>query len=212
MNKFIISIDGTAGSGKARIAKYIAKKYKLYHLDSGVLYRRFSYNVLKEAIDYSNVNDLKKFIKKTNYLSPNNHKSLRKEIISKMSSVIAKTAIVREFINKQQKIIVKNKFKIYQGCVVDGRDIGSNVFKNAKIKLFIHVKAEIRAQRRHKQLLELGEESIYSRILKEIKLRDKQDIKRNISPLVVPNGAAIVDNSFSFKHTINHLNKILIKL
>ena len=102
--------------------------------------------------------------------------------------------------------------KSHKGCVIDGRDIGSNVFKNAKIKLFIAVSAKIRAKRRHKQLIEQGEKSIYSRILKGIILRDKTDKNRTISPLVVPLNSTYIDNSFDFKNTISQIKKVLEKL
>ncbi len=101
--------------------------------------------------------------------------------------------------------------KSYKGCVIDGRDIGSHVFKNAKIKLFIGVSAKIRAKRRHKQLIEQGEKSIYSRILKGIILRDKTDKNRAISPLVVPLNSTYIDNSFDFKNTILQINQVLKK-
>ena len=143
------------------------------------------------------------------YISTRKHKSLRTEIISKQTSKIATILTIRNFINKQQKFVVKNILKSYKGCVIDGRDIGSNVFKNAKIKLFIDVKAEIRAKRRHKQLIEQGEKSIYSRILKDINLRDKTDTKRTLSPLIVPNNAIIINNSNSFEKTIFQINKAL---
>ena len=115
-------------------------------------------------------------------------------------------------INKQQRLIIKNIFKSYKGCVVDGRDIGSKVFKNAQIKLFIDVRTKIRAKRRHKQLIEQGEKSIYSRILKDINLRDKNDKNRVVSPLIVPKKAIIIDNSYSFKNTIYQINKAFKKL
>ena len=145
-------------------------------------------------------------------ISHRRHISLRKELISNQSSKIATIPIIRNYINKQQKIIVKKILKLHKGCVVDGRDIGSVVFQNAKIKLFIQVKPEIRAKRRHKQLIEQGEKSIYSRILKDINLRDKNDKNRAVSPLIVPKKAIIIDNSFSFKNTISQVNKILFNL
>ena len=137
---------------------------------------------------------------------------MRTEIISKTTSKIAKNKEIRNFINYQQKIIVKDMLKSYKGCVIDGRDIGSNVFKNAKIKLFITVSAKIRAKRRHKQLIEQGEKSIYSRILKGIILRDKTDTKRKISPLIVPKNSIYIDNSFDFKNTILQINQVLKKI
>ena len=217
MKKHIISIDGPAGSGKERIAKYIAKKYKYFHLDSGILYRRLALLIAKKKIDYKDISKIKEFIKSLNYVSLKNNKSLRSRKITALSSEIAQLRIIRNFVNYQQKknvdeIIDIVKTNKYNGAVIDGRDIGSKVFKNAKIKLFITVKSEIRAKRRHKQLIELGEKSIYSKILKEINLRDKSDKSRKESPLVVPKNAIIIDNSNSFKSTINQLKKSLEKL
>jgi len=206
-NKLIVAIDGPAGSGKERIAKYIARKYNLYHLDSGILYRRLTYLILRKKIDFRNNNELFFFLKSLKQLSLRRHKTLRKEIISKQTSIIATIPKVREFINNQQKLAVKKILRYNNGCVVDGRDIGSKVFKNAKIKLFIEGKSKIRAKRRHKQLIEQGEKSIYSRILKDINLRDKKDKNRIESPLVVPKKAIIIDNSLSFKNTICQINR-----
>ncbi len=212
MNDIIISVDGPSGSGKEKIAKYISKKYNLYHLDSGILYRRLTYLTLKKKINFKNKNELIFFLNSLTYLSPKKHKTLRKEVISKQTSIIATIPIVRKFIDNQQKLAVKKMLKSKKGCVVDGRDIGSKVFKNAKIKLFIEVKPEIRAKRRHKQLIEQGEKSIYSRILKNINLRDNNDRNRTVSPLIVPKKAIIIDNSYSFKNTIYQIKKALKKL
>ena len=151
------------------------------------------------------------FLSSLKFISARKHKSLRKEIISKQTSKFATIPTIRNFINKQQKLAVKNILKSYEGCVIDGRDIGSNVFKNAKIKLFIEVKPEIRAKRRHKQLIEQGERNIYSRILKDLKLRDKKDLNRKISPLIKPHKAILIDNSKSFKNTCNQINNILLR-
>ena len=212
LNNFIISIDGPSGSGKEKIARYIAKKYNLFHLDSGILYRRLSLLILENKIDIKNKKKLSIFIKSINKISTKKHKNLRTEIISKTTSKIAKNKEIRNFINYQQKIIVKDMLKSYKGCVIDGRDIGSNVFKNAKIKLFITVSAKIRAKRRHKQLIEQGEKSIYSQILRDINLRDNKDKNRSASPLKVPSNAIIVDNSSSFINTINQIKKALQKI
>lgn len=212
MNNIIISIDGGAGSGKQRIAKYIANKYNFYHLDSGNLYRRIASIIIKKKINVNNIHEIKKLINNIDYISDRSHKLLRKEKISKLSSKIAIIPTIRRFINSQQKKIAKKKLLKFKGCVVDGRDIGSKVFKRAKIKLFIHVKAKIRAKRRHKQLIAIGEKSIYAQILKEINLRDKTDKTRKSSPLMVPKGAINIDNSDSFKRTIKQINEALKKI
>jgi len=211
-NNLIISVDGPAGSGKERIAKYISNKYNFFHLDSGTLYRRLAFLILKNNINLDNTNELKKYVNSLESLNYKKHASLRNESISKTSSKIATLKFVRNLINIQQKKIVNKMLKKDKGCVIDGRDIGSNVFKEAKLKLFIEVNIKIRAKRRHKQLIEQGEKSIYGQILKEIKLRDKQDQERKESPLIVPRGAIIIDNSSNFKETIKQINNALIKI
>ena len=211
MKNFIISVDGTAGSGKQRIAKYIAKRYKFYHLDSGVLYRRLTAIIINKKIQYEKDFILKQFIESLNNISPRNHLSLRKEKIGKISSKIATLSIIREYINLQQKRIIKDKLNYYTGCVIDGRDIGSKVFKEAQIKLFITVNAEIRAKRRHKQLIAKGEKSIYSKILKDINLRDYSDKNRKEAPMIVPKGAITIDNSNNFKLSTQLINKVINK-
>ena len=210
MKHKIITIDGPAGSGKARIASYIAKKWKYYHLDSGILYRRLAYLILKNNIKLSDKKQIENFLAKTNTISPQNSIKLRTEKISKAASKIAIYIKIRKYINIQQKNIIQKELK-NRGCVIDGRDIGSVVFKKANIKIFVIVNAKIRAKRRYKQLIDIGEKSIYAKILEEIKLRDNKDKKRKNSPMRVPYKAHIIDNSESFSNTIIQINKIIQK-
>ena len=210
LNNLIITIDGPSGSGKEKIAKYISKKYKLYHLDSGILYRRLCSIILKKNIKLDNEKEIKRIIASIKILPHRRHSNLRTEEIGKKTSIIATKKSVRKFINKQQHLIVSKILKISKGCIIDGRDIGSNVFKNAQIKLYIDTNVEIRAKRRHKQLIEHGEKSIYSHILKDLRLRDKTDTNRKISPLTIPRNAILIDNSKSYKFTCNQINSALI--
>ena len=210
MKHKIITIDGPAGSGKARIASYIAKKWKYYHLDSGILYRRLAYLILNNKIKLSDKKQIENFLAKTNTISPRNSIKLRTEKISKAASKIAIYKKIRNYINIQQKNIIQKELK-NRGCVIDGRDIGSVVFKKANIKIFVIVNAKIRAKRRYKQLIDIGEKSIYAKILEEIKLRDNKDKKRKNSPMKVPYKAHIIDNSESFSNTIFQINKIIQK-
>ena len=206
--KKIITVDGPAGSGKEKISRYIARKYKLYHLDSGLLYRRLAYELEKKNIKTFQVSKIKSAIKNVKKLSLRKAKVLRKEQIGKAASEIAKIDFVRDFINSQQRLATKapNKKK---GFIIDGRDIGSVVFKKAFLKLYIDVDVNIRAKRRYKQLIDNGEKSIYLKILKDIKLRDKTDKTRKNSPLVVPKGAKIINNSHTFKKTIAQIRNII---
>ena len=140
-----------------------------------------------------------------------NNNNLRNEQIGKVTSIVAKMNLIRNYVNKQQIMLTTQKTE-KKGFVIDGRDIGSVVFKNADLKLFIDVKTSVRAKRRHKQLIDLGEKSIYAKILKEIKLRDKQDKSRKHSPLVIPKGSHIINNNGSFKDTVNQINILLDKI
>ena len=206
--KKIITVDGPAGSGKEKISKYIARKYKLYHLDSGILYRRLAYEITKKNIKTSEINKIKSNLKNIKTLSLRKTKALRIEKIGKAASEIAKLNFVRYFINSQQRLATTRPNK-KKGFVIDGRDIGSVVFKRAFLKLYVVVDVNIRAKRRYKQLIDNGEKSIYLKILKDIKLRDKTDKTRKNSPLVVPRGAKIINNSHAFKETIAQIRNII---
>ena len=208
MKKIIITIDGPAASGKEKIAKYISKKWKFKHLDSGLLYRRLALILHNEKIETKDINEIKKRIEKINNISFRRSKKLRTQEISQLASKIAIHQFVRQYVNDLQYDFV-SKHKKIRGFVIDGRDIGSVVFKKANLKLYIEVNSEIRAKRRYKQLIDSGEKSIYRKILKDVKLRDKKDKMRENSPLIIPNGAHIINNNKSFKHTINQINKLM---
>ena len=153
-------------------------------------------------------NENSKELNNNKKLSLRNDNNLRNEQIGKVTSIVAKMRLIRDYVNRQQIMhTAQNTEK--KGFVIDGRDIGSVVFKNADLKLFIEVKPNVRAKRRHKQLIDLGEKSIYAKILKEIKLRDKQDKARSNSPLVIPKGANIIDNSGLFNDTLKKITQLI---
>ena len=211
MKQIIITVDGPAASGKEKISRYIVRKWKLKHLDSGILYRRLAYILHQEKIDYNNANMINRKIKEINSFSYQKSKKIRTQSISNLASKIAVYKCVRDYINKLQHDFVSYNKKA-KGFVIDGRDIGSVVFKNADLKLYIDVNAEIRAKRRYKQLIDSGEKSIYRKILKEIKLRDKKDISRKNSPLVIPMHAHIINNNGNFIQTVKQINKLILNL
>ena len=208
MKKKLITIDGPAASGKGRIAKYISKRWKLVHLDSGVLYRRIALMIYKNKIGLQNINRIKKIVNNEKHISFRNHKILRNEGISKIASKIAVYKFIRDRVNEIQREFVKKNIT-NRGFVIDGRDIGSVVFKKADLKLYIDVNEENRAKRRYKQLIDSGEKSIYPKILKEIKLRDRKDKIRKNSPLRIPSGAHVINNNGSFKDTLKQVNKLI---
>jgi len=206
--KKIITVDGPASSGKEKISKFISRKYKLYHIDSGIFYRRLAYEIEKARIKIHEKQKIKNLIKKIETLSLRRSKILRLEKIGAAASEIAKYEFVRDFVNFQQRLATKT-LDNERGFVIDGRDIGSVVFKKAYLKLYVNVEVNIRAKRRYKQLIDTGEKSIYQKILKDIKLRDKKDKSRKNSPLVVPKGAKIIDNSKSFRNTTSQISRII---
>ena len=211
MKKIIISVDGPAASGKEKIAKYISKKWKYKHLDSGIIYRRLAYILLKNKTNLKSKSEIKKIINQNIQISFRKSKVLRSEKISKIASEIAVHGYIRDYVNKYQRNFVKFNLK-NKYFVIDGRDIGSVVFKNADLKLYIEVSEEIRAKRRYKQLIDTGEKSIYRQILKDIKLRDKKDKSRKNSPLVIPNGAFVIKNNGSFNNTVKQINVLVSSL
>mgnify|MGYP001402003909 FL=1 len=206
--KKIITIDGPAGSGKEKIAKFISKKYNLFHIDSGIFYRKLAYELKKQNIHIFEKQKIKNLLKNTHKLSLRKLGILRQEKIGVIASEIAKYEFVREFVNFQQRLVTRLKSN-KEGFVIDGRDIGSVVFKRAYLKLYIDVDINIRAKRRFKQLIDNGEKSIYRKILEDIKLRDKKDKMRKNSPLVVPKGAKVINNSTSFRNTTAQIKKIM---
>ncbi len=211
MKKIIITIDGPAASGKEKIAKYISKKWNLYHLDTGTLYRQVAFNFLEKKVNIKSIKDIKKYLINQNFLTFRQNKKLRTEKISKLASKIAVFKYIRKYVNNFQIEFVQKHIK-YKGFVIDGRDIGSVVFKNAELKLYIDVNEENRAKRRYKQLIDSGEKSIYPQILKEIKLRDKKDKSRKNSPLVVPKGSFVINNNGSFKETKKQIDFLISKI
>ncbi len=211
MKKIIITIDGPAASGKEKISRFISRKWELKHLDSGILYRRLAFIFMRDQVDIQNVNKIKKKLKEIKTISYQKNMKIRTQQISKLASKIAVHNFIRIYINNLQYNFVKEN-KNYRGFVIDGRDIGSVVFKNADIKLYIEVNPKIRAKRRYKQLIDSGEKSIYQKILKDIKLRDIKDKSRKNSPLVVPQDALIINNDGSFKNTIKQINKALSRI
>ncbi len=206
--KKIITVDGPAGSGKGKISKFISKKYKLLHLDSGILYRRLAYEIEKDNIKTYEKEKIYNYINKINKLSFRKNSFLRQEKIGEAASEIASLQFVRNFINTQQRLATKS-YKNVKGFVIDGRDIGSVVFKKAYLKLYVDVDVNIRAKRRYKQLIDNGEKSIYQKILEDIKLRDIKDKTRKNSPLVIPKDAKIIDNSQSFRRTAAQISRII---
>ncbi|MGB9788192.1 MAG: bifunctional riboflavin kinase/FAD synthetase [Dictyoglomus turgidum] len=197
----IITIDGTAGSGKTTIAKFIAEKLKFDYIDSGALYRAVgliikekNLSTEEEIIGFLYQNPIKfNFEDKIFrvYISDREITSMiRTEEIGKYASIVGRMPRVREFLTSYQREFLR---KVKKGLVLEGRDSGTVVFPNANLKLFVNANIDIRAQRRARDLSERDIE----RIKKYIIERDKQDMNRDIAPLRFPNHGYFIDNSES---------------
>ncbi len=205
----IIAVDGFSSTGKSTLAQDIAKHYGIRYIDSGAMYRAVTlYALQKGLIDQTTsaiqVEELKKeldkmkidFKRTTNnqqsiYL--NNHnvdKEIRQMAVNNQVSHISKIRFVREKMVEKQR-----KFSHEGGLVMDGRDIGTVVFPEADIKLFITASAEIRAERRFKELKEKGIKADYNEVLNNLKERDAIDQGRETSPLKKAPDAFEIDNS-----------------
>lgn len=194
----IIAIDGPSGAGKSTIAKLISEKLGFEYIDTGAMYRALAYKAHKNNTDFTE-EEIGKMLDNTeiNYIDKKVYVDgecvenfIRTEKISMLSSKISKLKNVRTKMVELQRKIAKNK-----NVVMDGRDIGTNVFPNADYKFFITASIEERAIRRFKELHEKGLAVKYEDILEDIKLRDENDINRQHSPLVKADDAILIDNS-----------------
>ncbi len=200
-----IAIDGTAASGKGTLAKGLAKKLGYDYLDTGLLYRRLALDIYKKGLTKFNLINERGIISNANInmladitlnltLPLSDHPDLRKQEISHLSAVIASIPEIREILFKKQRMFA-NKPPSKAGVILDGRDIGSVILPEAKIKFFIDAKPEIRAKRRYAELKSLSAEIQEETILDDLIKRDKADRTRDVAPLKRVPDAFFIDSS-----------------
>lgn len=198
-----ITIDGPSGSGKSTIAKALSKDLGITYLDTGAMYRASAYYALSRGIEPTDVPsvlailpDIKMDVQyidgeqKICICGEDVTPFIRQHNISMAASTISKIPEVRIKMVELQRIIAEKT-----DCVIDGRDIGSYVLPNAKYKFYMTAAAEIRAQRRYLELMEKGAQVTYEGVLQDIKKRDLQDSTRAFAPLIIPDGAVVIDTS-----------------
>ena len=190
--KPVIAIDGTAASGKGTLAKKLALYFSFDHLDSGILYRIFAYELLKQKINFNNLEKVKINFKTILMERKFKTNELRTDEVTKVSSEVAK----KEFVRKKLILIQRefcNNPPSGIGSVIDGRDITSVIAPNAEVKFYIDADLKIRAKRR---LTQLGlDHNFYDDVLKKIKNRDAQDKKRKLSPLLKTPDSYLIDTT-----------------
>jgi cytidylate kinase len=200
---FVIAIDGYSSCGKSTLAKALAKKLNFIYVDSGSMYRAVTLYFLRNNVEINDPEQVDKALKNIHlnfdsrdyetHIMLNNEEvsdEIRQMPVSKNVSAVSAIRQVRREMVKQQQRMGKSK-----NIVMDGRDIGTAVFKNAQLKLFMTADPKIRAERRYKELKEKGQEITLHEVFDNIADRDYQDTTRAESPLVRADDAVILDNT-----------------
>jgi cytidylate kinase len=208
MKPIVIAIDGHSSTGKSTVAKRLAKALEYKYVDTGAMYRAVTLFALNNGLMNSGEVQEEKLIAMLSSIQINfeynaeagtndvilNGKNVEKQIrsmeVSEQVSSVAKINEVRQKLVQIQKQLGKEK-----GIVMDGRDIGSVVFPEAELKIFMTASADIRAKRRYNELKEKGEEISFEEVLKNVQHRDDIDSNRKISPLILAEDAIKIDNS-----------------
>lgn len=200
MKKFNIAIDGPSAAGKSTIADILAEKLEYNHLDTGAMYRAVAYKAFKEGIAIDNEEEIVDMIHhmdlemridgKVILDGEDISEKIRTNEISMGASDVSKLEGCRKALVEMQQKICKDG-----GYILDGRDIGTVVLKDAPVKIYMVASAEARANRRVLQNIEKGIEADYETILEDIKKRDYQDMNREHSPLRKADDAVEIDTS-----------------
>ncbi len=201
----IIAIDGPSGAGKSTLGKMLAKKLGLLYLDTGAMYRAVALAVRRANIPFDETETIAGVAEKARIELVGDPDAMKVFLDGDDVSVdirtleIAQAASVVSTISEVRRIMVEHQRAIGMsapdGCVLEGRDIGSVVFPNADIKFFLTAKPEARARRRHTEDQAKGRISTYEQTLAEINERDERDVNRDDSPLTIADDANVIDTS-----------------
>ena len=215
MNKInVITVDGPSASGKGSLARKIAQIFDLSILDSGSLYRLYAF-FAEEGINMSSIpeiiqNNIKfKVIQDDliiTYLNDDITNKLRSEQIATLASEFSASEEVRNAL-----FDIQRSFYTQQGLVADGRDMGTVVFKDAKLKLYLTASVEVRAHRRYLELQKRGQEVNMLALIADIEQRDFKDSSRKLSPLLPADDAYIIDSSEMSLEEVFEISKNLIE-
>ena len=196
---FKIAIDGPSGAGKSTIAKAVAKKLGIDYIDIGAMYRAIGYKMREEGVSPDDGEALTRLLESTDIDFVNGdiildgtvvNDKIRTSDISQRASECSALPEVREKLVQLQRSMGEKK-----SVIMDGRDIATNVLKDAQYKFFLTASAEERADRRYKELVEKGERISYDEVLEDIKKRDHNDMTRKLNPLRKADDALEVDST-----------------
>jgi 3-phosphoshikimate 1-carboxyvinyltransferase/cytidylate kinase len=195
----VIAIDGPSASGKGTVAQRVAERLQFHYLDSGALYRLVAYTAIQSEVDLTDETALSDIARDLDVVFTGARillkgedvaDAIRAEVCSNGASKVAAYPQVRASLLDRQRA-----FRQIPGLVADGRDMGSVVFPDAVLKIFLTADAETRAQRRYKQLMEKGIDANISTLLQDIRDRDARDINRSVAPLQQGTDAILLDTT-----------------
>jgi 3-phosphoshikimate 1-carboxyvinyltransferase/cytidylate kinase len=195
----VIAIDGPSASGKGTVAQRVAERLQFHYLDSGALYRLVAYTAIQSEVDLTDETALSDIARDLDVVFTGARillkgedvaDAIRAEVCSNGASKVAAYPQVRASLLDRQRA-----FRQIPGLVADGRDMGSVVFPDAVLKIFLTADAETRAQRRYKQLMEKGIDANISTLLQDIRDRDARDINRSVAPLQQGADAILLDTT-----------------
>ncbi len=199
----VITIDGPVGSGKGTIAARLAGRLGWHLLDSGALYRLVALSAIDHEVDADDPEGLARLAKTLDAWFRFEHgalriflegrevtRAVREESVSTLASKVAAVPAVREALAQRQRA-----FRTTPGLVADGRDMGTVIFPDAGLKIFLTASVQARAERRYKQLKEKGESVNLSRLFRDLEARDERDSQRDVAPLKPAPDAVTIDST-----------------
>lgn len=215
---FVVAIDGPAGTGKGTVTKIIAEKMGLLNIDTGAMYRCITLACIDSNISFEDVDEIKKVLDNT-YIDLIFDKGVQKVFLNnvdvsdrirmpEVDGLVAKFAAIKcvrdKLTNLQRKMGQEND------VIMEGRDIGTVVFPNADVKIFLDCSLEERARRRYKQNLEKGINESYDKVLESIINRHKLETERDIAPFVKADDAILIDSTnMSIEEVVDEIEKII---
>lgn len=201
--KPVITIDGPAGAGKSTVSKALAARLQFVYLDTGALYRALAYKALKCRIDVNDPDKLEWLCSNTDVILRNENGAMkvfvdgediggkiRTEEVGLAASTLSTFPVVRK-----KLLHLQREAGARGGIVAEGRDMGSVVFPNAEVKIFLDANAEERTRRRHEELVQKNKPAVLSDISRDMQARDQQDSQRKIAPLIAAPDAIIIDST-----------------